>query len=240
MTGFYGYDAFGNLAFGTATSPFGYAGQYLDATTSFSDMRARPYSSQTGGFTLRDPAFSTTDTAYSYAGEDPVNGSDPFGLWGWNLISDVTQAAKDVGHYVVTHKRDIEIGVGIGLGVLSAGIGAGAIIAGATATGFFLGAGSVALGIGADVLDYGPCVSGHSGAACVGLGLGATGALTGTLSTAGAGLVLAEVISDDSLTSAILGGFGAFGWNFGVAGTIVDASAAAASAASLQQCYAKL
>jgi YD repeat-containing protein len=31
-TGFWGYDAFGNLAFGTATSAFGYAGQYTDAT----------------------------------------------------------------------------------------------------------------------------------------------------------------------------------------------------------------
>jgi RHS repeat-associated protein len=77
---FYGYDAFGNLAFGTPTSAFGYAGQYTDATSGFSDLRARLYDGQTGTFTTRDPAFASTDTAYTYAGEDPVNSGDPLGM----------------------------------------------------------------------------------------------------------------------------------------------------------------
>jgi RHS repeat-associated protein len=79
-TSFYGYDAFGNLAFGSPTSAFGYAGQYTDATSGLSNLRARFYDAQTGSFTSRDPAFGETDTAYSYAGDDPVNGGDPFGL----------------------------------------------------------------------------------------------------------------------------------------------------------------
>jgi RHS repeat-associated protein len=79
---FYGYDAFGNLAFGSQLSPFGYAGQYKDTSTQssgFYDMRARWYQSQTGEFTTRDPDFNETDQAYAYAGDDPVNGSDPSG-----------------------------------------------------------------------------------------------------------------------------------------------------------------
>ena len=79
-TGFWRYDAFGTLAFGTPTSAFGYGGQYTDASSGLSNLRARWYQPQTGGFTSRDPAFSQTDTAYTYAGDDPVNKSDPSGL----------------------------------------------------------------------------------------------------------------------------------------------------------------
>jgi RHS repeat-associated protein len=77
---FYGYDAFGNLAFGTPGSPFGYAGEYTDPSTGFSNLRARWYETQVGAFTTRDPAFASTDTAYIYAGDDPVNETDPTGL----------------------------------------------------------------------------------------------------------------------------------------------------------------
>ncbi len=85
LTGLWSYDAFGTLATstvanGTPTSPFGYGGQYVDATSGFSVLRARDYDPATGSFTTRDPAFATTDTAYTYAGDDPVNGSDPTGL----------------------------------------------------------------------------------------------------------------------------------------------------------------
>jgi RHS repeat-associated protein len=80
---FYGYDAFGNLAFGAPLSPFGYAGQYADDSSSvssgFYDMRARWYQSETGEFTTRDPDFDQTDQAYAYAGDDPVNETDPTG-----------------------------------------------------------------------------------------------------------------------------------------------------------------
>ena len=79
-TGFWGYDAFGTLAFGSPTSSFGYSGQYADPTTSLVNDRARWYGAQNGGFTTRDPDFSNTDTAYTYAGDDPVNGSDSTGL----------------------------------------------------------------------------------------------------------------------------------------------------------------
>jgi RHS repeat-associated protein len=80
QVGFWRYDAFGTLAFGTPASAFGYAGEYTDTTTGYSTLRARWYAPTTGGFTTRDPAFATTDTAYTYANSDPVNKSDPTGL----------------------------------------------------------------------------------------------------------------------------------------------------------------
>ena len=86
-TGYWGYDAYGTpvygtLVYGTPTTPFGYAGQYQDATTGLVNDTARWYQTQTGGFTTRDPAFAITDTAYTYANGDPVNNSDPLGLCG--------------------------------------------------------------------------------------------------------------------------------------------------------------
>ena len=42
--------------------------------------RARWYQVQTGEFTTRDPAFASTDTAYTYAGDEPVNEVDPNGM----------------------------------------------------------------------------------------------------------------------------------------------------------------
>ena len=80
LSGFWGYDAYGSLLLGTAQSPFGYAGQYTDPVTGFSDDRARLYDPGIGTFTTRDPAFATTDTAYTYAEGDPVNSGDPSGL----------------------------------------------------------------------------------------------------------------------------------------------------------------
>jgi len=37
------------------------------------------YQPQTGQFTSVDPSFSETDQAYEYAGNDPINSSDPSG-----------------------------------------------------------------------------------------------------------------------------------------------------------------
>jgi hypothetical protein len=39
-----------------------------------------------------------TGQPYVYTGDDPVNGTDPLGLWSLNPVSDVEQAAGDVHH----------------------------------------------------------------------------------------------------------------------------------------------
>ena len=51
------YDAYGlkTASSGTATSPFGYAGQYTDAETGFQYLRARYYDPTTGQFLDTSP-----------------------------------------------------------------------------------------------------------------------------------------------------------------------------------------
>ena len=92
QTGFWRYDAYGTLATGTPTSPFGYSGQYTDTTTGFVNDRSRWYEPQSGGFITRDPAFSQTDTAYTYAGGDPGNRSDPTGMLVDGICGNVSAA----------------------------------------------------------------------------------------------------------------------------------------------------
>jgi len=72
---------------GTSGTPFGYAGQYAGGPGTppgFTNMRARWYVAGTGTFTTVDPALATTDQPDEYAGNDPVNQSDPSGLSWWN------------------------------------------------------------------------------------------------------------------------------------------------------------
>lgn len=65
--------------FGTFVTPFGYAGGYTDPT-GLVYLVHRYYDPQTSQFLTVDPLVEITGQAYSYAGNDPVNGSDPSGL----------------------------------------------------------------------------------------------------------------------------------------------------------------
>ena len=96
------YDATGANELLDLTSPtgFGYAGEYQDATSGFFGMRARWYDPTTDGFTSVDPDLASTDQPYSYAGDDPVNGSDPSGqacsTWQWVAAPGVCAANKAI------------------------------------------------------------------------------------------------------------------------------------------------
>ena len=141
---YYGYDAFGNLAFGTPDSPFGYAGQYTDASNSsgLSNMRARWFDPQTGGFTSRDPAFAATDTAYTYAGDDPVNESDPTGLYAPNPCGQAGAQSAACGAVEQTQRQ-------VAAGEEASQVGANKpIIDVAGAVGNFVSTNKVAIGIG--------------------------------------------------------------------------------------------
>ncbi|MGD0748329.1 MAG: RHS repeat-associated core domain-containing protein [Acidimicrobiales bacterium] len=72
------YDPYGTASEGNPV--FGYDGQYMDAAAGLVNMRARWYQPGTGNFTSVDPAVATTNQPYEFAGDDPVNGSDPSGL----------------------------------------------------------------------------------------------------------------------------------------------------------------
>ena len=83
LTGTTSYDAWGNpqIAGGlTATTPFGYAGGYTDPD-GLSYLINRYYDPTTGQFTSVDPEVKDTSLPYSYASGDPVDGTDPLGLY---------------------------------------------------------------------------------------------------------------------------------------------------------------
>jgi RHS repeat-associated protein len=81
QTASYTYDAYGQTTghAGAATTPFGYTGQYTDAT-GLIYLRARYYDPSTAQFLTRDPLEDETGAPYSYAGSDPLDNSDPSGL----------------------------------------------------------------------------------------------------------------------------------------------------------------
>lgn len=56
-------------------------GQYTDAETGFQYLRARYYDPATGQFLTRDPLEAETGEAYGYVRGDPLNRTDPTGLF---------------------------------------------------------------------------------------------------------------------------------------------------------------
>ena len=81
VTASFTYDAWGNAngTSGSATTPFRYAGGYLDPSSGLYYYRARWYDAATGQFMSLDPAVASTLAPYSYVGNDPVAGTDPSG-----------------------------------------------------------------------------------------------------------------------------------------------------------------
>jgi RHS repeat-associated protein len=79
----FNYDAYGSLSgsTGVVTTPFGFAGQYTDAESGFLYLRARYYDPATGQFINRDPIEQLTQQPYTYAGSNPLNATDPSGLF---------------------------------------------------------------------------------------------------------------------------------------------------------------
>jgi RHS repeat-associated protein len=79
------YDEFGRVLQDTAPGfqPFGFAGGLYDRDTGLVRFGARDYDAQTGRWTAKDPiGFAGGQTnLYVYAGNDPVNFTDPTGLW---------------------------------------------------------------------------------------------------------------------------------------------------------------
>lgn len=122
VTGRYDYNAWGAVTShtGTATTALQYDGQYTDAKTGYQYLRARYYDPATGQFLTVDPAIVVSRSPYGFVGMNPIGTYDPLGLWGWNPISDITQAASDTGSFVGQHWRGIAQGVVIGAGAVGA------------------------------------------------------------------------------------------------------------------------
>jgi RHS repeat-associated protein len=81
VLGVQNYDPFGQIEAGSSLiGPFGYTGELQDGTTGQEYLRARWYQPGSGTLLGVDPLLDLTGQPYSYAYDDPVNGSDPFGL----------------------------------------------------------------------------------------------------------------------------------------------------------------
>src|SRR5687768_3634286 len=70
VVGTFTWDSYGNPAgsTGTATTPFGFAGEYRDAESGMVYLRARYYDPATTQFLSVDPAFAVTASRYGYVG----------------------------------------------------------------------------------------------------------------------------------------------------------------------------
>ena len=102
----YSYDPFGgSMQSGPTTSgTYAYTGRELD-TAGLYFYRARYYNPQTGRFISEDPAgFAGGINMYVYAHNDPINGSDPSGLWDtythhkllWNALRGCGMSNADI------------------------------------------------------------------------------------------------------------------------------------------------
>ncbi|HTD08366.1 MAG TPA: RHS repeat-associated core domain-containing protein [Solirubrobacteraceae bacterium] len=82
VTGKCTYSAYGTpTCEGTATTPLGYDAQYTSPDTGLIYTRARTYDPATAQFLTQDPLEAITGEPYSYAGDNPLNHSDPSGLF---------------------------------------------------------------------------------------------------------------------------------------------------------------
>ncbi|MFC8998390.1 RHS repeat-associated core domain-containing protein [Streptomyces rochei] len=136
--------------------PYRYAGAYADPTGLYK-MGHRYYDPTLGRFTQPDPSGQETHP-YLYAAGDPVNRTDPTGLFSFSDILDtgskifgvVSGCVSGIGAAASTGTIQYAAAVGgvVGAGVGSA-VGAGAAVVGSCAVG------GVAGYYGADIITYG-------------------------------------------------------------------------------------
>jgi RHS repeat-associated protein len=81
----YTYDPYGKLvaSTGSIANPYRFAGEYYDSASGLYKIGARYYDAGTGRWTAPDPVTSPLEphgsSSYLYAGDDPVNFTDPAG-----------------------------------------------------------------------------------------------------------------------------------------------------------------
>nr|WP_051096291.1 RHS repeat-associated core domain-containing protein [Streptomyces sulphureus] len=121
------------------SQPYRFAGAYQDPTTMY-HMAARYYDTRTGRYTQPDPSGQETNP-YLYAAGDPVNNTDPTGLYSWDDFK------SDIGAVVGTTTVGAGAGGGIGCAVGWL-MGPPGCVAGGTAGGFIGGGVGAVVGTG--------------------------------------------------------------------------------------------
>ena len=114
VTGKCTYGAYGTpTCEGTTTTPLGYGAQYTSPDTGLIYLRNRVYDPGTAQFLTVDPLVQWTHAPYTYATDNPLNSSDPTGLFPWEAIAE----GLGVGASCLLGP---EVCVPVGLGVLDA------------------------------------------------------------------------------------------------------------------------
>jgi RHS repeat-associated protein len=155
----------------TVTTPIGFAGGYTDSESGFVYLVNRYYDPGTGQFITRDPLLALTGSPYGYALGDPLDITDPLGLFGcpaWvcgtinsaatalsnagsQLLDAAGNAISAAGNYVYDNAAGISTVTGIaavaiapipGVDVLSLILGGISATTGAIATGKDVAAGN--------------------------------------------------------------------------------------------------
>ena len=108
------YKAFGGLWEGETPDNFGYCGEYRDDESGLIYLRNRYYDPETGRFITEDPAKDGVNW-YTYAGNDPVNFIDPWGLKAGDAFSSINEALADAYwcYYGVTAFTQLEQGAAV-------------------------------------------------------------------------------------------------------------------------------
>ncbi|MEW6155761.1 MAG: RHS repeat-associated core domain-containing protein, partial [Actinomycetota bacterium] len=128
---------------GTATTPLRFAGEYTDAETGFVYLRARYYDPATGQFLTRDPLVDLTREPYSYVRGNPLNATDPLGLFcvgsictpkgiGGALGGAWDATAGKAVTFVDNHRDAFSTGLAL-VGGIACGVAAGAATGGLAA-----------------------------------------------------------------------------------------------------------
>jgi len=111
-------------------------GRVVDTETGLLYETNRYYDPSTGQWLTRDPLDALTQSAYGYVGDNPLNGTDPDGLyWGQSFVHGAESvaggAARSVRSVVTVGGGLVAVGVGdaIGAGVNFANNHLGASIA---------------------------------------------------------------------------------------------------------------
>ncbi|HEU5254111.1 MAG TPA: RHS repeat-associated core domain-containing protein [Solirubrobacterales bacterium] len=104
------FSAYGEIAAvgGIRTTPLGYAGQYTDDDTRLQYLRARFYDPLSSQFLSSDPIKEMTKSPYGYVHSNPVNGTDPSGLFGFDDVKDFATSTLDSLNPIKYYEEEIE------------------------------------------------------------------------------------------------------------------------------------
>lgn len=129
----YTYDAYGNrlAATGSVANPIQFAGQYVDSESGFAYLRARYYEPASGQFLSRDPLSTSTREPYAYTVDNPLNSSDPTGLYdcGWHPWNCIRLDTVGWSQFASNATNPQTLGIAAVSGVV-AGAGAAACVFG--------------------------------------------------------------------------------------------------------------